>query len=159
MFRHYRYVLVLVALGAGFAVAWFADSQRRDDVLSRLEVERMRVSLLERLPAKGHVVEELLAGRLGLLEAAAQFRNIDRSMPPGFWSYYHRSRPDDGDAEGYCRQVIRHVEVVAEDRGQWEQVDRLEAELCKHLERGSLQLPETPPLRNVIAPARSVDEE
>jgi hypothetical protein len=68
------------------------------------ELERRRQIYLQRYSVKEHAVQDLLAGRLTLLQAAAQFRDVEKSLPVT-WAPRIAAT---GSAEGerLCRMVI-----------------------------------------------------
>jgi len=91
------------------------------------------VTALARVAAKQRVVEQVIGGRLSLLEGAARFRAAARS---GFTA--------DADGEAVCRAVIGWAELALRDRPERAAAvaERLEAELRRHLERtGGVRLP------------------
>jgi hypothetical protein len=93
--------------------------------------------------ARQAVVDELLAGGLTLLEAAARFRDIDERHPEFYWEGFRCSYGGDSDEERFCRQVIDFVDgrfVGDPGRGRAAAAP-LEGELCGHLQRGTLRLP------------------
>jgi hypothetical protein len=66
--------------------------------------------VLDRLYRKRAVTQELLAGRLGLLEAAARFRALDGASPSFHRGRFRAAYPG-GDEERHCREVIARVET------------------------------------------------
>jgi hypothetical protein len=80
-------------------------------------------------------------GRLGLLEAAGRFRELDQHWPA---LEPRRAQPGATDEERYCRVVIATVASFLDDRPQMRAavIERLEAELRGYLERGDLRLPD-----------------
>jgi hypothetical protein len=97
------------------------------------ELERRRQIYLQRYSVKEHAVQDLLAGRLTLLQAAAQFRDLDKALPVT-WAPRIAAT---GSAEGerLCRMIIwmakgwmeEHVPAAATDV-----TARLKAELEQH---------------------------
>jgi hypothetical protein len=68
------------------------------------EVERRIQVLIRRAPAKDHAVREMLAGRLTLGQAAAQFRAIEWEQPVTWCPPGTADGP--GDDERRCRDII-----------------------------------------------------
>jgi hypothetical protein len=105
------------------------DKEARIDEL--LQLVRAREGGRER------VDDDLLGGRIGLLEAAARYHDLNASGPedgrellPCF--------PGDSDEERCCRQVIQRIgaRLRRESPGEAQRVtDALEAELNDHLRR------------------------
>src|SRR5205807_269257 len=81
---------------------------------------------------------ELKAGRLGLRETAALFRDLDGDRPV-YIDVLRWHNPGSTDEECYCRTVIRYVEPGAtrDDRAR-ETARRLEAELACLLATGGV---------------------
>jgi hypothetical protein len=160
MFQRSLSVLCLVVVGLLFGIAaWvasFSESNERPGEAG----EWLRKALLARVAARAVIVEEILAERMSLLEAAACFRDLDHGPPPILWDRFRAFYPGDSDDERHCHEVIENVRVRVEVQGGQgrQQVLRLEAELRQHLERGTLRLPETPPPLPIgrTAPAVSV---
>jgi hypothetical protein len=69
-----------------------------------VETERRRQIHLERHAVKDRAVRNLLAGRLTLLEAAAQFRDVEAAQPVTWVPQIAATGPADG--ESLCRKVI-----------------------------------------------------
>jgi hypothetical protein len=84
----------------------------------------------------------VVAGRLGLVEAAGRFRDLTPD-PPFNQEVFRRAYPGGSDEERYCRQVIAFVRVALREQPGADPsvVGRLEAELQDRLERGDLSLP------------------
>jgi hypothetical protein len=108
------------------------------------ELERRRQIYLRRYSVKEHAVEDLLAGRLTLLQAAAQFRDLEKSLPVTWAPRIAATGPAEG--ERLCRLVIgtakswmeEHVPAAAADMAA-----RLEAELERHRgPDGTVRLPD-----------------
>jgi hypothetical protein len=123
---------------------WNSDAEQEWQRSRNLEEQRAEI--LRRVHTKYYLAGDVAEGRLGLLEAAALFRDLDRQWPA--------LEPDPRHAhlgiteeERYCRAVIGLVRLTLHDRaeGGAAVVERLEAELRSHLERGNLRLPAHPP--------------
>jgi hypothetical protein len=112
----------------------------RGDLARADEVQRL---LRERIESRGRVVDELRLGRIGLLEAAARFRDLNAVRPDGARDL-PRCCPGDSEQERCCRQVISWVRgrpegASAEAAGL---PDKLEEELRERLGRdGTVRLP------------------
>ena len=97
----------------------------------------------ERCTQKRRLAEEVIDGRLGLLEAARRYRDLDEQPPPFYWEAFRRTYPGASDDERHCRNVIGYVGTALQDRPDADPalVARLEAELEDLLRRGDLRLP------------------
>jgi hypothetical protein len=104
-----------------------------------LELDESSRNLVEREAAKARVTRDLLDGRLTLLQAAAWFGRLNRSLPSGL------DHSDRLDGATLCRQVIVWAFAELELRNDSRRdavVARLQAELSDHLERqGAVVLP------------------
>lgn len=151
--------LVVVCLGAAvcclrpdWAEAVGLDLWNVPALESRLEAEGQRLTDLEesndevlrRIDDKQEVVDALLGGRLGLLEAAARFRDLTPAEGPPR-RYLRMAYPGASDDERFCRAVIGWVNGAVASRGSGptaRQVARLEGELRQRLRRdGQVALP------------------
>jgi hypothetical protein len=97
-------------------------------------------AVMQSLLAKQQIINELIAGRLELLEAAARFQAAHRTTAACL--VVVAAAP--GDGESLCRTVIGWVHLALSGRPEEaERVsERLERELQGHLERqGQLSLP------------------
>ncbi|HBI43451.1 MAG TPA: hypothetical protein DDY78_11425 [Planctomycetales bacterium] len=95
-----------------------------------------------RMTAKFRVADEVIAGRLSLLQAAAAFRNLDKCWPRAviLWAYFPNAASED---EVYCLKVIGYVDTVAPSNRVAELAARLHAELDAMLQNGTLRLPDS----------------
>src|SRR5262245_19208054 len=145
MFPRSSSVVCFAAVGLLFAVTAGVDSLSESNGRFGADRDGKREAILARVAARAAIVEEVLAERMSLLEAAAHFRNLDHGPPPILWDRFRTYYPGDSDEERHCYEVIGNVRARVEDQGgrRGEQVLRLEAELRQHLERGTLRLPET----------------
>jgi hypothetical protein len=96
---------------------------------------------------KAAAVEEVAAGRLSLVEAAARFRALEAGRPRNrYCRPAHELYPGDSEGERLCREVIAHVEarLAPQGRARARQfAARLEAELGELLARdGTVRLPD-----------------
>src|SRR5262245_4691846 len=100
-------------------------------------------AVVERCAEKHRLAAEVLEGRLGLLEAATHFRDLNEQPPPFLWERFRDRFPGRSDDERHCRQVIAFVKAaLPEYRGaDPAPVARLEAELEELLRQGDLRLP------------------
>jgi hypothetical protein len=113
------------------------EHQREEELLARLQ----RVDV--RLAGEIAVADDVRAGRLGLLEAAARFRDLQAADPSFDWDRFREQAPGATDEERLCRSVIGYVANSPDaDPGQAGLVRRLEAELATHLGDGTLRLRE-----------------
>jgi hypothetical protein len=96
---------------------------------------------------KDEATREVIAGRLGLRDAAALFRELAASVPDYPYRQFWAAHPGACPEESFCRAVIYFVEFeVADEPGGPELVKRLEDELCELLQAGTLELPRRPDL-------------
>ena len=114
------------------------EARRSDDLDARLE------ELTRRIDGKGQVTEEVLAGRLGMLEAAARFRDLTGGSAEAL-RHLRRAFPGASDDVGFCGALLAWAKAGAGDRepGVPEApAARLEAELGERLRRdGRVTLP------------------
>jgi len=91
-----------------------------------------------RMTAKFRVADEVIAGRLSLLQAAAAFRDLDERRPRAVapCSGY----PNASVEEAYCLHVIGYVETQAPSDRASDLTRRLHAELDAKLQNGTLRL-------------------
>src|SRR5262249_42463826 len=148
MFPRSSSVLCLAAGGLLFAVTAWVESLSELSRRGSADRDWNREAILARVAARAAIVDEVLAERMSLLEAAAHFRDLDRAPPSILWDRFRAFYPGDSDDERHCREVIGNVRARVEDQGEQgpDPVLRLESELRQHLERGTLRLPETPSL-------------
>jgi hypothetical protein len=153
-------VLLFVLLGAG---AWYVcgrcagagEASLADvfDDLRRLGDEHRRLdnhqAVLEevdrRIETRARVIEDVKAGRLSLLQAAARFRELGRQPPEVSLELLRLYYPAKSDGECYCRYVIHGVATSVQEQGSPGEtiLERLEAELQELLRwDGTVRLPE-----------------
>jgi hypothetical protein len=95
--------------------------------------------LTARYAAKQHVVAELTAGRMSLLEAAAAFREVDaQNADYRILDAFPGAVSED---EAYCRSVIAYVSVSASRDQTADLVNALKEEMVARLQDGALRLP------------------
>jgi hypothetical protein len=100
---------------------------------------------VQRVHAKEQVIQALMAGELGLFEAAAWFRELNLT-PPEHPDERWQNLPGRSEEEKLCRQVMCWVRVGMEDTMTASQLQskmqELEAELKAHIARhGKVILP------------------
>jgi hypothetical protein len=98
-------------------------------------LEQTCQDLLQRNAAKEHVIEELLAERLTLFQAAACFDCLNHE-PPECAADCRRFFPGDSDGEKSCRQVLAWASATLRERGDPRReavLARLEAQLTARL--------------------------
>jgi gas vesicle protein len=141
------YVFIGAALVVGAAVAFISAPQSGAAGRGAHLATPPDVAGLQRIKAKGAVTQQVIDGRLSLLEGAAWFKYLNEAMPEA------RSdiAPEDAglpEGECYCRQVIRWVGTMAEQTSsdQTQNVARrLQSELDARLRRdGTVTLPAAP---------------
>ena len=108
------------------------------------EMEHRRQIHLQRIAVRDRAVRSLLAGRLTLLQAAAQFRDVEKEQPVTWGAPIEATGP--GEGERLCRYVIAMANgwmeeyVPAAAAGM---TARLEAELEQHRGAdGTVRLPD-----------------
>jgi hypothetical protein len=107
------------------------------------ELDDRRAALNVRMEAKVQIIQDLIAGRLTLLAAAARFRDLN-SRPPHFhWGRFRMAYAGATDDEKHCNEVLAAVEACRGGRDSADPlVDRLRRELEQHVREGTLRLPE-----------------
>jgi len=115
-----------------------AARQRRE------ELDRRDRATVSRLWAKKELGAGLAEGRLALLEAAARVRELDRQSPDFHWERFRAFYPGASDEERHCREAIGWARTAlhAEPSRCREVTERLGGELRRHLDAGTLRLPE-----------------
>src|SRR5262245_19180711 len=81
-----------------------AAMQRRHE-----ELQEQMTAPLACEEAKRGIVEELLAGRLTLAEAATRFHDINNRQPGFNWTEHHRNFSGRSDEERVWREVVSHA--------------------------------------------------
>jgi len=120
-----------------------------------LEAGPMNSAIVARTTAKGQVANEVIAGRLSLLQAAAAFRNLDQRWPrvaiPS--PYSPKAASED---EVYCLLVIGYVHFEAPPERAADLEGRLRTELTAMLRDGKLHLPDAEDANPTENPGGSV---
>jgi len=150
-----RPICRLAALAAGFCLLltvgvvglWglgpFTEAATAEGAAPTSEQLRARLEAAQqRLERRTAVAEDLLAGRLALLDAAAQMRALSRANPDFRWESFRWTFPGRNDDERHCRQAIAALHAFPTDDPArlLRTVQRLEAELARHLARGPIRL-------------------
>jgi hypothetical protein len=109
------------------------DEQEREALLDA----RLKVTL-GRIDYRQKVVEDLVAGQITLASAAAKFEELNATYAGGTAAVL--SFPGVSEEESRYRQVIGQVKVMFENRPSEASVivERLEAELRKHMGRSTI---------------------
>jgi hypothetical protein len=150
MIRFTFLTLAVLSLGYGalwvFRPAWvrtagldlwnMADAEQDVADAERVGAEIQSVDRIVqvRCAAKEIIIRDLLAERLTLMEAAAEFRHLHIAAPPAARS--HQMFPARSEGERYCREVLQWVRSTTTD---WPPTQgepilaRLEAELQAHM--------------------------
>jgi hypothetical protein len=157
-----QWLLTAAALGlalAGVSVArpsWPADLgvdfwnvpalnarlKQHQQVAVALEYQDEQV--MRRIAVKEVIVHDLIAGRISLVEAAAQFRALNAGRRD-YLSVIRATFPGRTDDERICRNVIGFVEAAVEqDEDGRYTVHRLNEELWRLADSGTLVLPGPP---------------
>jgi hypothetical protein len=76
------------------------------------ELERRRQVLMSRVGARVHAIQQLLAGRMTLCEAALRFRAIERELPVTWGPQPTPGGPE--ESEHLCRDVIARAHAWLE---------------------------------------------
>ena len=97
-------------------------------------LDRQREAAIQRSRARREVVEEVIAGRMDLPQAAARFRAMNETMPATILETARNYFPAKCDEELAWRQVISWVRVSIDDEHTREMVcARLQRRLDEHL--------------------------
>ncbi len=149
----------LCALLAGlFVGAWnvvpglpsWDDLTAIRDAAERRQCQQRQLRLLHRrLEGKTRACDELLAGRITLLETAARFRDLCLVGPPFPWDHFHDIEPGQTEDERFCDLVIAWAEGRVGEESQEVQdavLGRLHEELERHKREGTLHLRPPAPL-------------
>jgi hypothetical protein len=148
-------VLGLVGAGASYScMSWQSDlgldfwnaPALKDDLAQqeqvRLALNLSDVVVLNRIAAKQEIVQAVVAGRLSLLEAAAQFHKLNCGEAK-LMADLRREYPSANDDECMCRNLIAYVKHhLADDRHPLPR--QLQAELDHLLVTGDVHLPPLP---------------
>jgi hypothetical protein len=149
--RPLQFVGVAVLVGALALLAWSSwkgeilpnEPNASSEEVRLAQLEQRVQAVAQRLKRKQRVTDELMAGRLTLLQAAALFRALDHAPPPFNWDIFRSSRPGISDDERHCHLVIAWVyhTLLATDRCQAEALrEDLDRQLGEHQRLGPLRL-------------------
>jgi hypothetical protein len=125
------------------------------DLQLAAELEKEDDVVMRRIAAKEGIIDDLIGGRISLMEAAAQFRALNAGRRD-YLEVIRSTYPGRTDDERICRNVIGFVEsYVKSDEDGCHLVYRLNAELRQLVDGGRLKLPgppvaETDPPRVVV---------
>jgi hypothetical protein len=128
-------------LGSEFKAALEEDTSQAAAVGRNLE--EVRRAWLHSVDIKLDITDDLIGGRLTLLQAAMQFRAAEADLPQAMMRPILEVFPGGSDDERLCRKVISHVEsALKQDPSQRQAVvQQLETELQEHVKRyGTVRL-------------------
>ncbi len=146
MFRWKQYALVaaMIALLGGVTAHRLIRIPERPRQGDPTPAEDDTVAAIRAIQArmvrKRQVIDEVIAGRRALLEAAAVFRRLDAEGPP-LPPIRDRFPDQSSDDEAYCRSVVKYVQQAAPPDKQEELTRRFGDELDARLHDGTLHLP------------------
>jgi hypothetical protein len=128
------------------------------DIHLAAHLEAHDVRILQRIAAKEEIVDDLIGGRISLLDAAAQFRALNAGRRD-YLAVIRTTYPGRTDDERMCRNVISFVEsaVTSDEDGRYV-VYRLNEELNRLLANGDVELP-GPPVPEQDPPAIDVPDD
>jgi hypothetical protein len=132
--------LLSTALAPRAGPPGLAGSLHEEEMRER-ELAIERAAIMDRIERKERLIQDVIAGRKPLLEAAGPFYELHRQVEVRFPGLA-RLFPDLPDQERACRLVIDRVQgllVMEPDRSK-AITERLEAELQRHLREGTLQV-------------------
>jgi hypothetical protein len=130
--------------GKGYGSMWEARGALAGLEREKEELDHLALLLNHRSSTLTEITADVIAGRLGLLEAAAGFHAADAGLPSRVPLKDRFAGASDGERE--CRRVIGFVEEALEEEPSRRAavVDRLEAELQAQLrQHGTVRLPES----------------
>jgi hypothetical protein len=141
-------LFILFAYSRCAAVPELIELQRdQEQVQAQSEaLARLRFELIRRRDLKDRVVANMLAGRLTLLEAAARFDALSKSLAPSLPKFFGLL-PGETYEEQLCWCVISYAEAALDDQPARQAlvVAQLQAELAAQLARNTtLVLPALP---------------
>jgi hypothetical protein len=114
-----------------------SEEARQADLEQRLQ------GVAQRIKRKQRVTDELAAGRLTLLRAAALFRALAHAPPAFNWNRFRTTWPGNSDDERHCQEVIDWVykTLRVTDRCKAEALRQdLDRQLGEHQRQGPLRL-------------------
>lgn len=133
--KAYVYLFTLLGI-AFFVVLGVAAGSPQAREASRLADELLvqEQVIFARAETKQHIVEDVIAGRLTLPEAADKFGELNSEAPESMTAV-RLTIAGKSDKERLCREVIHRVKVELEERTSEAErvVPRLEREMHEHL--------------------------
>jgi hypothetical protein len=118
--------------------SWVDYHRRLSDALDRRHVQSD-----QRMWAKVEVVQQLVAGRVGLRAAAARFKELIGNRP-AYLQAIRTSYPGRDDDESIYRSMLRYAEIHGEDERARRAVPRLRVEFEQLVATGAHRLPDVP---------------
>jgi hypothetical protein len=109
---------VFLAVGAGILLFRARDRSSASAALASPEQEQIAEQLYrtrQRILAKQAIIEEFLADRLTLREAADRFQKVDAEISPEQRALWRSYCPGDTDEDRYCWMVLRFVRPAVQD--------------------------------------------
>ena len=129
-------LLIAIALLLGITMKIGANMDDFHALMTRLEEERSREedlvsrdrAFMENIEGKKRVIDQVLAERLSLQEAAAQFHALNLLCPEYDWERFRKIFPGRDDEERHCRQVLCSLRLEIRSRpAAYELLARLES--------------------------------
>lgn len=125
------------------------QSEARHEVMRLVDVQHEKAllegkfqNLLAWRSGKKEVVEDLLAHRMNLREAASRFHELnDTHGTPSWWNDFRHRYAGESDNERHCQEVIALTHQLLENQSPAEAqsvTHRLQAEMQEQIEQGSL---------------------
>jgi hypothetical protein len=115
-----------------------------DDAQQQYELSRFDGVLIARCQERQAIIDQLTAGRIGLFEAAAQFKRLNAQPNPCSYNFVQKL-PGDSENERTCWQVISWLEGNARQLPPSQRqlvLDRVKADLREHrAHNGTVILP------------------
>ena len=150
-------VLGLVLAGASYSHPSWSEQLGLDfwsvpslrDTIARHQRQHAQLDaedqvVLERIAVKQSIIGELVAGRVGLTEAAARFRALNAARPV-YQSVIRHTYGGESEAECYCRNVLDFVAAdLRDDARRGDVLRRLTGELERLRAAGRITLPDVP---------------
>jgi hypothetical protein len=111
------------------------------------QLESNLASVRQCMEAKEALVQEVLAGRMGLVDAARQFQQLDQGCATFDQRQFRWIYPGDEDEERYCYQVLEYARTHATEEEAPTVIGRLrlEFESCLGYPPADLSFPRAPP--------------
>jgi hypothetical protein len=150
MVRAIGYAALLVAFATGAAytsccpgLSWLAGlftlpQDLQDNAQVAEALDRQAEALFQRLESRRQILDDVMTRRLGLIEAAARFRDLGDLKGEYYRQLFRRYYPGQTDEEKYCRQVIAFARFCS-PCPQPPRIAELEAELEALLAREPIE--------------------